>query len=197
MKWLCVAHEKEIPDFAALANTSWRTHAVGIGQFHSLVHFTELLANEKPDAVVLAGTCGSLDKADVMRVCLCNHFAFPYVANEEVPEFLEQNFTTQSAAQAETAGLLPATLLQNYGVSLDAGKFLANTQKIPADFPRRAVENMEAASLALACKRLSIPFSAMLCVTNEIGPAARIQWKQNFRAAGEKLAHAFKNFLSY
>lgn len=190
MKWLCVAHEREIPEFTAFAKNGWLAHAVGIGQFHSLLHFTELLANETPDAVILAGTCGSLDKADVMRICLCNHFAFPSVANEEVPEFLEQNFTTQPAAQATTAGLLPATVLQNYGVSLDAGKFRTNTQKIPADFPRHWVENMEAASLALACKRLSIPFSALLCVTNEIGPRARAEWKQNFRAAGERLAQA-------
>lgn len=189
MKWLCVAHEKEIPDFATLAKNGWRTHAVGIGQFHSLLHFTELLVNEKPEAVLLAGTCGSLDKADVMRLCLCHHFAFPAVINEEVPEFLEQNFATRSVY--ENAKLLPATVLQNYGVSLDAGKFIANTQKIPLDFPRRVVENMEAASLALACKHLSIPFSALLCVTNEIGPAARAEWRQNFRAAGEKISRAF------
>ncbi len=191
MKWLCVAHEKEIPDLAALANTGWRTHAVGIGQFHSLVHFTELLANEKPEAVLLAGTCGSVDKADVMHICLCNHFAFPFVANEEVPEFLEQNFFTHAAV--ENTDFLRATVLQNYGVSLDGGKFMANAKKIPVDFPGRVVENMEAASLALACKRLATPFSALLCVTNEIGAAARIQWKQNFRAAGEKLAHAFSS----
>ena len=189
MKWLCVAHEKEIPDLASLACPGWRVHAVGIGQFHSLARFTELLSKEKPEAVILAGTCGSLDKADVMRIYLCNHFAFPFVPNEEVPEFLEQNFATSLAAEA--AGLLPATVLQNYGVSLDAGKFIANTQKISAEFPRRVVENMEAASLALACKRASIPFSALLCVTNEIGPTARAQWKQNFRAAGEKLSLAF------
>lgn len=194
MKWLCVAHEKEIPDFSELAKNGWRTHAVGIGQFHSLLHFTELLAGEKPEAVLLAGTCGSLDKADLLRICFCSHFAFPFVANEEVPEFLEQNFATYSVV--ETGALLPATVLQNYGVSLDAGKFIANTQKIPADFPRRVVENMEAASLALACKRLSIPFSAMLCVTNEIGPTARAEWKQNFRAAGDKLAHALSSVVT-
>lgn len=187
MKWLCVAHEKEIPDFSALAINGWQTHAVGIGQFRSLMHFTELLVREKPGAVLLAGTCGAVDKADAMRIYLCNHFAFPTVANEEVPEFLEQNFFTSPALAA--TGFAPATVLQNYGVSLDKEKFSANAQKIPPDFPKPFVENMEAASLALACRRAGISFSALLCVTNQIGPTARTEWKQNFTAAGEKLAH--------
>lgn len=188
MKWICVAHEKEIPNLAQFSRNGWQTHAVGIGQFHALLHFTELMAKSKPDAVILAGTCGTPDNADVMRTYLCHHFAFPFVANEETPEFLEQNFSTQAAYS--TADFTPATVLQNYGVSLDAEKFRANAGKIPAEFPRPALENMEAASLALACRRFGIPFSAMLCATNQIGPAARTEWKQNFHAAGEKLAHA-------
>lgn len=188
MKWICVAHEKEIPTLAQFSRNGWQTYAVGIGQFHALLHFTELVAKSKPDAVILAGTCGTPDKADVMRTYLCHHFAFPFVTNEEVPELLDQNFSTQPACSI--AGFTPATVLQNYGVSLDAEKFRANAGKIPAEFPRPALENMEAASLALACRRFGIPFSALLCATNQIGPTARTEWKQNFRAAGEKLAHA-------
>ncbi len=194
MKWLCVAHEKELPDLAALACPGWRAHAVGVGQFHSLARFGELLATEKPSAVILAGSCGSVEKADILQLCLCHHFAFPAVPNEELPEFLEQSFSTHPACEA--AGLMPATVLQNYGVSLDAEKFLAGSKKIPADFPRRLVENMEAASLALACKRRSIPFSALLCVTNEIGPDARAQWRKNFPSAGVKLARAFSSLAA-
>lgn len=188
MKWLCVAHEKEIPNFQEFSRNDWQTHAVGIGQFHALLHFAELLTKNKPDAVILAGTCGTPNKADVMRTYLCHHFAFPFVASEEVPEFLEQHFSTHPAYSA--AGFTQATVLQNYGVSLNAEKFHANTGKIPGEFPQPALENMEAASLALACKRFDIPFSALLCATNQIGPAARMEWKQNFRAAGEKLTHA-------
>lgn len=136
MKWLCVAHEKEIPNLASLVRPGWRTHAVGIGQFHSLVRFTELLSNEKPEAVILAGTCGSLDKADILRTYLCNHFAFASVPHEELPEFLEQNLTTIAAVP--DSAIPPATALQNYGISLDSEKFVTNAQKIPAVFPARS-----------------------------------------------------------
>lgn len=185
MKWLCVAHEKEIPDFDTLAVDGWQAHAIGIGQYNALMRFTELLLRGKPEAVILAGTCGSANKADIMRTWLCHHFAFPAVQGEEVPEFLEQNFSTIPGVVP--AGLAAATVLQNYGVSLDARKFMANAEKIPPAFPRPVLENMEAAAIALACKRAGVPFAALLCVTNEIGPTARVEWKQNFRAAGEEL----------
>lgn len=188
--WLCVAHEKEIPDFAALATKGYTPLALGIGQFHALIRFSELAALQKPAAVILAGTCGALHEADVSRIFLCNHFAFSAVAGEETPDFLEQAFTTENPRQPLLPDLPSATVLQNYGVSLDAQKFAANAANIPAQYPRPILENMEAASLAVACNRLQIPFAAVLCVTNTVAADARQQWKKNFSSAGKLLRDA-------
>lgn len=186
MRWLVAAHEKEIPGFLNLAGGSWRVHMLGVGQFISLARLATLMANEKPEAVLLAGTAGSASAADIGKIFCSAHFAFPHIAGEDLPDFLQRAFTTTPAIV--TAPFAAATVLQNHGVSIDAGKFQANQEYIPAEFPHPILENMEAASLALHCQGLGVRFSALLCVTNAIGADARTEWKNNFRSAGEKLA---------
>lgn len=186
MRWLCVAHEKEIPDFQSLAKVGFIPYSLGVGQFASLATFAKLIATNKPEAVVLAGTCGGTDQTHVFRIFSCQHFAFPRIAGEELPEFLPRAFITKPAVPGKI--LPPATALQNHGVSLNKEKFALNTGYIPAEFPLPVLENMEAASLGLLCQKEEIPFTAVLCVTNAIGPDARGEWKRNFKEAGNLLA---------
>jgi nucleoside phosphorylase len=88
-----------------------------------------------------------------------------------------------------------ATVLQNHGLSLSTEKFTSDMGYIPTSYPRPVVENMEAASLALFCRDNDIAFTALLCVTNVIGPEARAEWKANFREAGRKLRTAIESLL--
>lgn len=184
--WLCVAHEKEIPAFSDFSKAGFTPYALGVGQFASLAEFSRLAAAEKPAGVLLTGTCGSLNKEDIFRVFECRHFALPYIAGEELPEFLPRAVETGPAAKFNN--LPRATVLQNHGLSLDSEKFMLNTGYIPPDYPKPVLENMEASSLALFCHARQIPFSALMCVTNKIGPEGRREWKENFKRAGAKLA---------
>ncbi len=186
MRWLVVAHAKEIPGFDDFSKGGFTPHALGVGQFDSLAEFARLAAAQKPAGVLLAGTCGSTGREDVFQAFQCQHFALPSVAHEELPEFLPRK--VQTAEVVNFAGLRRATVLQNHGISLDAEKFAQNTGYIPREYPRPILENMEAASLALYCRKLGIPFTALLCATNVIGPDGRREWKENFRKAGENLA---------
>lgn len=194
MNWLCVAADSEIPDLNRIIAAGWTKHVLGIGQFDALMTISRLLADQKPDGVILAGTCGTTNTADIGRIYACQHFAFPSVQKEDLPEFMEQSFSTVNAI--DVANFSAATVLQNHGVSLDRLKFESNAIKIPQSYPQPIVENMEAASVALACKRSAIHFTALLCVTNEIGPNARTEWKKNFRSAGAKLAEALPNIVA-
>jgi len=191
--WLCVAHEKEIPGFANFASGGFLTYALGVGQFKSLAHFAELVAQNKPARVILAGSCGALEKSHLLQIFACQHFAYPRISSEELPEFMPRCGLTETALSAKH--LPNATVLQNHGLSLSAEKFAGNTGYIPPDYPRPIIENMEAASLALYCHERGIAFTALLCVTNAIGPDARAEWKTNFREAGEKLRAALKTLL--
>ncbi|MBX3720229.1 MAG: hypothetical protein KF713_00175 [Turneriella sp.] len=186
MRWLVVAHEKEIPGFRERVKAGFTAHALGIGQFAALAELARLMASEKPAGVLLAGTCGSPHKEDIFKLFQCQHFVLPFVEHEELPEFLPRAARTEAAA--EFAGLPGATLLQNHGISIEAAKFSRNQGYIPPDFPRPVVENMEAASLALYCHEKGVPFTAVVCVTNQIGPGGRAEWKENFKRAGEILA---------
>lgn len=186
MRWLCVAHEKEIPGFQSFSKVGFTPYALGVGQFESLAAFAKLIAAERPEAVVLAGTCGTNDATEIFEIFSCQHFAFPKISGEDLPEFIPRAFVTESALPA---GQLPrATVLQNHGVSLDKEKFVFNSGYIPPEFPLPVLENMEAASLAMLCAREKIPFTAIMCVTNAIGPGARSEWRTNFREAGNRLA---------
>jgi nucleoside phosphorylase len=186
MRWLVVAHEKEIPGFYDFSKIGFTPYALGVGQFDSLAEFARLTAIQKPGGVLLAGTCGSTEKTDIFAIFQCQHFALPSIPQEELPEFLPRK--VQTAEAVGFSSLRRATVLQNHGLSLDAGKFTQNTGYIPPEYPKPVLENMEAASLALYCYKQGIPFTALLCVTNAIGADGRVQWKENFRAAGEKLA---------
>jgi nucleoside phosphorylase len=193
MRWLLAAHEKEIPGFENFAAGDWQPHALGVGQFASLAELSRLLAHARPAAILLAGTAGAIESRYVGQIFAVQHFAYPSIAGEELPEFFERTFTTQPAIAS--GGVPPATVLQNHGVTTDAAKFASNTGYIPPSYPKPIIENMEAASLAQLCRRMQIPFTALMAVTNTIGPDARSQWKRNFRQAGEQLAKALQQIV--
>jgi nucleoside phosphorylase len=193
MRWLLAAHEKEIPGFQKFRAGDWQPHAVGVGQFAALARLSAMVAHERPSAVLLVGTAGSADVASVGQQFAVQHFAYPSITGEELPEFLERAFTTQTAIAL--GGVSAATVLQNHGVSTDLAKFVSNGGYIPPSYPKPIVENMEAASLAQLCRTLQIPFTALIAVTNTIGPDARNQWKQNFRQAGEQLAKTLQQIV--
>ncbi len=193
MRWLIAAHEKEIPGFETFCQGDWQPYAVGVGQFAALSRLAELLAVEKPTAILLAGTAGTTEQTDIGRQFAVQHFAYPSIAGEELPEFLARAFTTEPALSL--GGVPAATLLQNQGVSIDRTKFVSNAGYIPPNYPRPVLENMEAAALAELCRTKQIPFTALIAVTNTIGPDARLQWKQNFRRTGEMLAASLRSIL--
>lgn len=188
MRWLVVAHEKEIPDLANLERTGWKVVVLGVGQFASLANFAHLAAKEKPSGVLLLGTAGAQNEKLIGKIFHCSHFTMPQIENEELPEIME---VTAATTPAIDAGLFSsATVLQNAGVSIDAKKFEQNLGYVPPAFPRPVLENMEALSLALYCAKEKISFSALLQVTNAIGPEGRRQWRTNFKAAGVALRAA-------
>lgn len=189
MRWLVVAHEKEIPDLANLEGAGWKVVVLGVGQFASLANFAHLAAKEKPSGVLLLGTAGAQTEKLVGEIFHCSHFAMPQIENEELPDIMERTATTTPVL--ETGLFSTATVLQNAGVSIDARKFELNLAYIPPTFPRPVLENMEAFSLALYCAKEKIYFSALLRVSNVIGPEGRRQWQENFKAAGVALRATF------
>lgn len=185
MRWLCVAHEKEISNFRNFTGGGFTAVPLAVGQFAALAEFSRRAAKEKPASVILFGTCGALDTAHLGKIFSVQHFAYPSILHEELPEFLERYTVVKSAIVVPD--LPSATILQNHGISLDAEKFISNQGYIPPTAARPILENMEAATLAFACRALAIPFSAFMCVTNTIGPNGRAEWRKNFREAGHSL----------
>lgn len=193
MRWLIAAHEKEIPGFAGFRIGDWQPHAVGVGHFAALARLSALLTGERPEAIVLAGTAGATEPENVGKIFAVQHFAYPSITGEDLPEFLPRAFITAAALQ--TLQLAPATVLQNHGVSTDRTKYLSNTGYIPDSFPGPRLENMEATALAGLALTLQIPFTAIAAVTNTIGPNARNEWLKNHGKAGARLADTLPGLL--
>lgn len=200
MRWLVVAHDKEIPNFYSLATNDWQPIVLGVGQFAALARLSALLSsNPHPEGIVLIGTAGCLGSDAVDRIYQVQHFAYPSIAGEELPEFLPRACETEPVVRAGSgtgAGELPlATVVQNHGVSIDAEKFLLNTRYVPPQYPRPILENMEATALAMLCNAYKLAFSALLYTTNTIDPGARLQWQKQHALAGEKLAGLLQDIL--
>jgi nucleoside phosphorylase len=182
MLWICAAHPQEVEGFGQLSSRDVRTLVLGVGQYAALATFAAEIQSKKPDGVILLGTCGAEEDLNLMKILKVQHFAYPSISDEELPEFLPRAWMTENTGFA--TGLTGATVLQNHGISMNAAKFRANQGYIPEHFPRPILENMEAASVSAYCRERDIPFTALLAVSNVIGPEARRQWKANFRDTG-------------
>lgn len=198
--WIIAADEKEIPQFELWLNQSSpgrkniEFKTCGIGLFESFYNFSSLLnaaslkSGEEPDGVLLAGTAGSPYAEDIFRISLSNHFLNPQFAGEDLPEFLPIDYKTRSLDFQRIPGeLLAMPVYSTFGVSRTRDNF---KKGMPP-----AWENMEALSLSYICHKRKIPFMALLCCTNQICSQARMQWKENFQQAGEKLDHMLKLLL--
>jgi nucleoside phosphorylase len=56
-------------------------------------------------------------------------------------------------------------------------------------------ENLEAFSVALACASLSVPFAAVLAVTNVVGAEGREQWGKHRRKAADLSARLVLDWI--
>jgi len=164
---------------------------VGIGLAMAAVGAAMQLAELPPRFVVLVGTCGlyratrgegeELSIGDV-AVPARLRLTAPCVV-DGLAQFPEPMSVALDAHRATVEGLLRA-----------GGKRgdLATTPAITVDDAAAArvavatgarVEHLEAHGVATACAARGVPFAAALGVANDVGSAAREQWRAHHRAA--------------
>lgn len=187
--WVVFADPKEISQDALkqLQSSGIVVRFCGIGLLESFYIFGEMLhkAAQMPDGIILAGTAGSPNPEHLFKMNLSNHFLMPAFVSEEIPEFLSSQWQTEKFLPEFVPGdFLSLPVYSTFGISRQSH---ANMEG--------AWENMEALSLSYFCFKKKIPFTALLCCSNQIGPGGRLQWKNNFTRAGELLANALSSLL--
>ncbi len=164
------------------------TRTVGIGLPQAAVGATMAVADAKPEAVLLVGTCGAypgsgLEVGDVVvarRLLLVD----PSVVDGAA------QFPGPMSVASETDASMLGDLLRAGAVAADVATTLAVTvdDEMAGRTARGAsaqVEHLEAHGVACACATLGVPFVAVFGVANAVGSRAREEWRAHHRAAGD------------
>ncbi|MCS6984770.1 MAG: hypothetical protein NZM25_06570 [Leptospiraceae bacterium] len=179
---LCCAKRFELPmDFP------YPLEEVGVGLFNSLFRLQEVMAEQKPQAVVLLGTGGLLSSTATMEILpgqpfLCCQFTLPPYRHEVLLEHIPSHYRTDGFSPLDRFCRDEYFVYSSFGISTQKDAFVLPPHGV------FFVENLEALGLAAFCSQRGIPFYALLSVTNELGPHARKQWEKNHIKAGELLA---------
>lgn len=153
--------------------------ALGIGLVAAAASMARVLAEARPERVVLLGTAGSFGEVAVGTVVQGRRLGLGAAA-------VTLGLGYQPGAPAPLTGIdlgLPsADVLTNLAVTTDpdlAARFGADWQ----------IEHMEAFGAAWACAAAGVPFGVVLGVTNRVGPSAHAEWRAR-RAAVEAATRA-------
>jgi futalosine hydrolase len=161
---------------------------VGIGLPQASVGAALRIADGRPRAVLLVGTCGAypgtslrIGDAVVARRAL--------LVDPAVVEGAAQ-FPDAMSLASECDPAMHAALVGAGGVAADVATTLAVTvdDAVAARVSlaaRAQAEHLEAHGVASACATLGVPFAAVLGVANVVGSRARDEWRANHRASAQ------------
>jgi len=194
--WIVTAFAPELePLSKRLSNeTKWHGHTLGVGMVAAAAKMASLLASDRPDGVILAGSCGAYGGAgaDVVvgrRILLLDggvtsgRAAYPGI----MPSALDAD--AELAGRFEAAGCVPGVIGTTLAVTTDDAWALVLAES------GAGYENLEAFGVARACADASVPFVAVLGVTNVVGSAGREQWRQNYPVVAERVAEVIARAL--
>lgn len=190
--WIAAAHPLELEMFHARLGADLRasvcgrtiaaTH-VGVGLALAGAGAMRGLLEHRPRAVVLVGSCGIYGETSAFRpgqlviparvelldvAELAGEAAFP----QPMPRAVDTAAELSHALARNGHEVLRGTLATTLGIS--------TSDKLAARLSDSGcvAENLEAISIALACRERGVPFAAVLGVTNRVGSQGRAQWAQ-------------------
>lgn len=157
--------------------------ALGVGPLRAAATMARLLAEERPEYVILIGSAGAYSRAHPIGaafVCaslgtLDGAAALGLAYSPLAPGPLSADPALCARLRAPTARVLTVSAITTDLRLRDA---LASGWDL---------EHLEAYGAALACAAAQVPFAAVLGVSNEVGPAAHAQWTAH-RGAAERAA---------
>ncbi len=196
---------EEISPFSIFDNPKIKfyTAVTGIGLVASAISTIRLLDKFQPDWVIFCGSAGS---ANIQTYPLESVF-IPKQTVLTGPEILTHGSYFPHAMPVQWDFYTPQEWIsipfrEALPFSVTLGGTIGTTLAISQEshHQRQYVENglagehLEIASIIAACTSYQIPCSAILGISNEIGPQAHQQWKQ-YRNKAEKNACQAAQFL--
>jgi futalosine hydrolase len=167
----------------------------GVGVVEAAVGATRAIAETRPTAVVFVGTAGlypgrrpDLELAGVVaarRVVLVDSAVLRGQAFIPAPLPVITEVSPSLRERLVGRGVLVADVACPVGIT----KALTAARQIARDLDCD-VENLEAFAVARAAAAASLPFAAILGISNPVGPAGHRAWKRHAEKAAEAACHA-------
>jgi futalosine hydrolase len=172
--------------------------AIGIGLPAASVGAAMRLAELRPRAAMMMGTCGAYPSAgmaigDVIvsrRLLLVDPSALAGASQFPEPMSIAIEGHPGLVRGLATAGARPAALATTLGVTVDDTMASRIALATGAE-----VEHLEAHGVATASAARGIPFVAAAGVANEVGARGREQWRMNHRRAAEAVTRVVLAWL--
>lgn len=145
---------------------------VGVGPVVAAARTAAILAERKPDAVVLLGTAGAYPGGPAVgQAVAAARFGLSYgVAT------LGLGYVPRAPRDIPAdVGLLATLGLPRHPV-LTVGAVTTDptlASRLGSDY---TVEHLEAFAVAFACQEAGVPFAAVLGIASTVGPDAHLQW---------------------
>jgi purine-nucleoside phosphorylase len=164
--------------------------ALGVGMLPAGIAMARLLANERPDAVVLLGTAGAYASGPEIGQVV----AARTVGLVSGTAALGKGYVPRAPGPIETdpalrGGLPEVDVATLVAITIDP----ALATLVGAHWQ---VEHMEAYGVAAACAAVGVPFGAVLGITNRVGPDAHAEWKAHRVAAQAAAVGAVARLLA-
>jgi futalosine hydrolase len=173
--------------------------AVGVGIPNAAAGTTARLLQLRPRAAILVGTCG----------------AYPSAGLSIGDAFVVRRAHLVDGSEVEGRGAMPDPMARSVecnamiSLGLGAGKTpnvdAANTLVVTTDDVLAAqigpatgcaLENLEVFAFANACALQSIPFAAVLGVSNRVGSTGREEWRAHHKAASTAACEIVNRWLT-
>jgi futalosine hydrolase len=185
-----------VPSLAPLRETSRGVvhgvdvvaRTVGVGLPAAAAGTARALADARPRAAVLIGTCGAYAGAplaigDVVvsrRIHLADALVFAGGAAFPGPMAASLDSDPWLARELAQAGARPVDVATTLAITVDDAAAARIALGAPA-----SVEHLEAYGAAMACAAAGVPFAAVLAVANTVGSGARDEWRAHHERASE------------
>lgn len=176
------------PELAGLAQApppGWRVATTGVGAVVAAAATARLVAEHRPDRVLLVGTCGAYDGRLVLGDLLVAEVAIVTSLDELEgrayrPEIertrFEATWRPPLALPAHPVAVPPAVT-----TTADGARRLATVG---------AAEHLELTGVFAACHGAQVPVAAVLGVANRVGPEANAEWRANHERVSAALVAA-------
>jgi purine-nucleoside phosphorylase len=175
---ITAAYRGELDQLGPLPE-NWLAEPCGIGGVAAAAGLSMLIAMHQPDRIIALGTCGALGRGLSIGSLLAPRivrWVDPGVLNgtAHMPPNIYKPLQI-----APWPGLLPAVCLQTPSITLAADH--ATRLATMSEGGMAVVEHLELYSMAFVAQTYGVPITAILGVTNAVGPTGHRDWVANHK----------------